>query len=194
MVRRGLYIGRKISELDLRAGNKEKWIKTKAVKGFQEIQNLHKKKRKNKKVIEWLLCWDCALAKEMGVKIIKNTRDWEQRQVGFAIVCVMWSRKLRLFWGVLGKENEKREKEMVILFWFLSWSGEIHCFYRSVFVRMKSVWKGKRLHEPSKNKKTRAYRIECNEESAKSLVPLIFNMIIGLSWKVWILFSLRAWS
>lgn len=29
-------------------------------------------------------------------------------------------KKARAFWGVLGKENEKREKEMVILFWFLS--------------------------------------------------------------------------
>lgn len=77
------------------------------------------KKRKKKKVIEWLLCWDCALAKEMGVKIIKNTstRDWEQRQVGFAIVCVMWSRKLGL--GVFLERRMKRERRKVA-----SWSQE----------------------------------------------------------------------
>jgi|EndMetStandDraft_6_1072998.scaffolds.fasta_scaffold61416_4 hypothetical protein len=47
MVRRGLYIVIKISELPVIKKNESK-----AVKGFQEIQNIHKKKIKNKKVIE----------------------------------------------------------------------------------------------------------------------------------------------
>lgn len=53
------------------------------------------------------------------MKIIKNTRDLEQRQVGFAIVCDAIKKARAFLGGVLGKENEQREKEMVILFWVL---------------------------------------------------------------------------